>query len=709
MRSSWRTKRIWTYLLGVVALLACPIADASAQIRPNRGIRQAEPSLAENVKGLETDLARLNSRVNYEEQLHLDELKTLAAKAPANLEEASAERLREILKAFDAIPRDRRNSAVSGLATFQSTHKSLQAFVSSLPKPKTDQDEAKRGRDPALKLRTREQMQEQPKGNQPGVPGGNRNRELTKPAQIQNVRTWSGPVPCYIIPAPRPRGWEQRRVLSALDHLERDVFQGPEGAALRRSFPFGELKTAASVPKAGVESQRRLGELLKELNALSLDPAHRSQIRDESVADLHDHLRELVELANVDVPSVPLAPANDLAATELYGTVDNWKSAKWLIRLHIVACADDDGGRKSTMTKAQVQQGIALANKVFEPAQLRFVFDPEKDWEELKNTKINSWDLVEHDKNAAAYAKKPALQSKVVIYSAFGPDPVTPNGWAANGGTHVWVPSGGVASSTLCHELGHFLGHLYHTFPGDGRELVYGKDPSKITAANVDKMIADFIYDPSRNKSGTTTEQAMDGDGFTDTPPDPGADYWAAKWPGHVCDPAYPTATVPNPKGGPAWVFTPDRTNLLSYFFDCVEIPKLTSQQAAAILGRLEGTVPQSDGKDLKRLIAGQTAWSFPSGDLVIVGKVRNVGTATSIGGRTAVLESVGEANTANVPLGAPVTIGPLAPNDWVLVKVPMSGGLSWKGKACLKISPGDGNAANDTFCPEPYKAPPIK
>jgi hypothetical protein len=147
----------------------------------------------------------------------------------------------------------------------------------------------------------------------------------------------------------------------------------------------------------------------------------------------------------------------------------------------------------------------------------------------------------------------------------------------------------------------------------------------------------------------------------------------------------------------------------LSYFFDCPEMPKITSQQAAAILGRLEGTVPQSDGQDLKRLIAGQTAWSFPYGDLVIVGKVRNVGTATSLGGRTAVLESVGEANTANVPLGAPVTIGPLAPNDWVLVKVPMPGGLSWKGKACLKISPGDGNAANDTFCPEPYKAPPIK
>jgi hypothetical protein len=156
-------------------------------------------------------------------------------------------------------------------------------------------------------------------------------------------------------------------------------------------------------------------------------------VRNEYVVNFHNHLRDLVELSNLEIPKVPLTPPNDLAAVEIFGTVDNMKSANWILRLHVVACADDDGQRKSIMTKAQIQQGIAMANKVFEPAQLRFVFDPEKDWEELKSTKINSWDLVDHDKNAAAFANSAPLQSKIVLFSAFGPDAKTPNGWAANG------------------------------------------------------------------------------------------------------------------------------------------------------------------------------------------------------------------------------------------------------------------------------------
>ncbi|MHB8898313.1 MAG: hypothetical protein ACYC6Y_06160 [Thermoguttaceae bacterium] len=517
-----------------------------------------------------------------------------------------------------------------------------------------------------------------------------------------------GPVVCNIFQAPRPRGRERSEVLRALATVDRNVFTRPGGAALRRAFPFAELQSLASVPlEARGASQRRLGEMLATLNAMSLDAAYAPTVRDASVANLHERLRQFVDASQAGAPSPPPpAPANDLAATELYGTLDNWKSARWIVRVHVVACADDDGQRKSSITKAQVQQGIEMADKVFEPAHLRFAFDPAKDWEELQNTKINRWDIVDHDANARAFATKASLQGKVVLFSAWGPDPATARAGAANGGTHIWLPTDGFDPSGLCHEMGHFLGRLYHTFPGDGSELVYGTDPTKITAATVDGIIADFIYDTSRNTSGTTTEQALDGDGFSDTPPDPGCNYWGAKWPGMVCDPGFPTATVPNPKGGPAWVFTPDRANLLSYFFRCPALPTLTSQQAAAILGRLEGTVPQGDNQDLKRLIAGQIPGSASSGQFIIVGKVRNVGSATSTGGRTAVLESVGDAQTPNAPMGPPVPIGPLAPNDWVLVKVPMPDGLAWTGKACLKISPGDANPANDTLCPAPLQGP---
>ncbi|WP_146675571.1 hypothetical protein [Pirellula sp. SH-Sr6A] len=697
-------------MLGMFAWAVPQAEYASAQIRPPILPReQAATSLVQSVTNLETELARSNATPNVRELLHLEELKRLASRAPSDLDGGSADRLRRILNDFDGFQQNRRYSSVSSLSTFKTTHSGLQSLVASLPKQGAVQEEAKRALDRTLKPRTIEKPQEPPKVRMPDRVGGARENAAARLPQIAKEHTASGSIPCLISRAPRPTGTEKRDVIAALDLLQRNEFTIPGAARLHKTFPFHELRSLASGAKIEVQSQRRLEALLAEMNALSLDPNHASAMHHEVAANLHNHLRDLVDASNVGHPYSPPTPSNDLAAVELFGTLDNYKSAKWLLRLHVVACADNDGQRHSTMTKAQIQQGVAMANKVFEPAQLRIVFDPEKDWEELKNTKINSWDLVDHDKNAAAHAASPSLHRKIVLFSAFGPDAKTPNGWAANGGTHIWLPTNGIDPPGLCHEMGHFLGQLFHTFPGDGSQLVYGDDPSKITAANVDKLIADFIYDPNRNKSGTLTEQAMDGDGFSDTPPDPGADYWGAKWPGKVCDPGYPTATVPNPKGGPPWVFTPDRANLLSYFFRCPSQPTITPQQTAAILGRIEGTVPQSDNQNLKRLIEGQTPWSSGFGDIVIVGKIRNVGSMTSVGGRTAVIESVGDAQSGNAPLGPPVTIGPLAPNDWVLVKVPMPGGLSWKGSACLKLSHGDGNQANDTLCPEPYKAPQVK
>jgi len=696
MSSALRTRYYLSYSLGIFALVALHGHYVSAQVRKNlRPHDQAVQSLVRNIENMEGDLNRMNASRNVQEILHLQELKKLSVLAPDDRNRASSERLHEILKAFDSFSQDRRYSSIFGLSSFKMTHSGLQSLVASLPKQEAVQD-AKRSSD-------------QPRVIIPDRLAGKREKEGMRLPQIAHVRTPPGSVPCLISRAPRLSGAERRDVLLALDALQRNVFTRADGIRLRQSYPFTELQSLVSTPKLEVASLHRLATLLSELNTLSLDPSHLGSMRNESVVQLHNHLRDLVDLSNLEIPKLALKPANDLAAVELYGTVDHMKSAKWTLRVHVIVCADDNGQRKSVMTKAQIQQGVAMANKVFESAQLRFVFDPEKDWEELRNTKINSWDLVDHDKNAAAYAGKPALQSKIVFFSAFGPDAKTANGWAANGGTHIWIPTNGIDPAGLCHEMGHFLGHLYHTFPGDGSELVYGSDPSQITAANVDTLIANFIYDSSRNKSGSTTEKAMDGDGFSDTPPDPGADYWGAKWPDKVCDPGFPTATIPNPKGGAAWVFTPDRSNLLSYFFRCPTQPTITTQQTAAILGRLEGTVPQTDNRDLTRLIKGQTPWSSTFGELIIVGKVRNVGSSTSTGGRTAVIESVGDAQTGNVPLGPPVTIGPLAPNDWVLVKVPMPGGLSWKGKACLRINPGDENPANDTLLPEPYKAPVVK
>lgn len=525
-------------------------------------------------------------------------------------------------------------------------------------------------------------------------------RAVRRPVAARRVPAATAHVPCAVQQAVRPRDKERGEVLRAIAALDRGA--RPSFDAVRRAFPYTELQSLVSGPVSQAPARRRLAGLLAQLDALSLDPQRAAATRDPAVASLHARLRNLVS-ASVP-PGLIYTPAypNDLAATAIFGTLDNWKPVKWVLRVHVVACSDANGQHKSTMTKAQVQQGIELAVKVFEPAQIRLVFDPAKDWEEVKNTQLNQWD----DLAARAFVAKPALRNKIVLFSAWGPD-AQPNGWAANGGTHIWMSSGGGDAACLCHEVGHFLGNLGHTFPGPGNQLIYG-DLSKVTAENVDSVIANFIYDPSRNTSGVTTEQALDGDTFADTAPDPGNDYWEKKYgPGSSCDGSLPTATVPNPKGGPPWVFTPDRANLMSYFFRCPPIPTLTSQQAAAILGRLEGTVPQPDGQNLRRLIETQNPFAASSGDVVLVGKIQNVGTSTSSGGRTAVLESVvGGQATA---LGAPTPIPPLAPGDWVYIKVPMPGGAGWNGRARLSISPGDQNAANDTYFPEPYQAPIVK
>jgi hypothetical protein len=508
-----------------------------------------------------------------------------------------------------------------------------------------------------------------------------------------------------LLGVPRPRGTERREVLRTLATLENELLAQPAGATLRSAFPFGELRSLASVPlpELGAASEQRLGQLLAALDGVSLDTRYRAVMSDPSFGAMHEKVRDLVELSRKGL-KVP-GPAHDLAATEIFGSFQNLEMVKWLLRVHVVSCADDDGGYGATVTVGDVANCVALANQVFAPAHLRFAFDAATDWETVKNTALNRWD----DAACAKYVADASHRGKIVVFYGWGKDPAAKAGGAANAGTHIVAgPDAGPYAWTFCHEVGHFLGRLYHTFPGDGNALIYG-DLSKVTAANVDSVIADFIVNRAATNKGTV--EAMDGDGFSDTPPDIGNDYWEKKFgAGTSCNAAFPTATIPGPVGQ-SWAFTPDRSNLLSYFV-CAAVPTLTPQQIAGILGRLEGTVPQGDNQDLKRLIEGQVAWQHSSLDFVLVGKIRNVGTVPSSAGRTAVIEGVTtdpKTVPKGVPLGPPVPVPPLAAGDWMYVSVPMPGGTAWNGKACLTISPGDQDPSNDTFCPEPYKAPVVK
>ncbi len=115
----------------------------------------------------------------------------------------------------------------------------------------------------------------------------------------------------------------------------------------------------------------------------------------------------------------------------------------------------------------------------------------------------------------------------------------------------------GPGGGTLAHEIGHYLG-LFHTHPAWG--------PMK-------------DFDQIVEMAKTEGVAAFDGDLLSDTPPDPGPDYYLEKVSSDKC-------------GGPASfkiakvTFKPDRSNLMSYF-RCPPIT-LSPKQIAVIRKTLD-------------------------------------------------------------------------------------------------------------------------
>ena len=253
----------------------------------------------------------------------------------------------------------------------------------------------------------------------------------------------------------------------------------------------------------------------------------------------------------------------------------------WTIRVHAIPLSDNDGGRATTITREDFSAALERVNTIFAPADLRFAFDPDRDWQPRRSTALNSlhnggskwWE----GGNAVAAQHK----GKVVIFLRFGrkTDEGTPaNNWFAyppNTGQLVPVLAklptsnvdfvaitnqaskfGSSAGATLAHEIGHYLG-LFHTHPAWGRIAT-----ADVIALVKDKGIA-----------------ALDGDLLSDTPPDPETTYYKEKVSTDLC-------------GGPAkfeiegHTVAPDRTNLMSYF-RCAPV-SLSKQQIAVMRKTLD-------------------------------------------------------------------------------------------------------------------------
>lgn len=228
------------------------------------------------------------------------------------------------------------------------------------------------------------------------------------------------------------------------------------------------------------------------------------------------------------------------------------------IPLHVVLIRDDDGGRSARCTPDGFLPLVAAANGSFAPAGVRFSFNPANDWEVLDRTDLNNlsgtsqpdWGAVRSAANEVA-ALHPG---KLLVIMRHGPGP------HANAGGFSWWDynfvvvqgcedirhCGEFDDGMLAHEIGHYLG-LPHTFAGDPHETIEAAE--------------------ERLRSAGGGPEVFDGDGFDDTPPDPGLRI-------AECDAAMTEVTLNGER------FVLPRRNLMAYFR---ESGSLTPQQVERV------------------------------------------------------------------------------------------------------------------------------
>jgi hypothetical protein len=146
----------------------------------------------------------------------------------------------------------------------------------------------------------------------------------------------------------------------------------------------------------------------------------------------------------------------------------------WMtVRVQAVRCADDDGRRLTPIEPAQVGRWVAEANRVYAAARIRFVFDPVRDFTDLRDTRLNR--LMPGASASAGWERGVALArrfpGKMTVLFRYGDgDGPTGNGYSS--GDSGVVVLCGFESTAVCghqnlalfaHEVGHYLG-LDHTF-----------------------------------------------------------------------------------------------------------------------------------------------------------------------------------------------------------------------------------------------------
>ena len=253
-------------------------------------------------------------------------------------------------------------------------------------------------------------------------------------------------------------------------------------------------------------------------------------------------------------------------------------ATKYTIRIHVIPLSDTNGARANTVTAAKFATAVAGMNAIFEPADIRFAFDPEKDWHPRNDTSLNSLNNGGSSWWTGGNAVAKQHRGRMVVFLRWGKDQdKRANNWFAyppNTGqqqpAQAKLPTANVdfvacsndgngfenRGALLAHEVGHYLG-LFHTHPGWGNTDV----------ATIEDLVA---------KGGVA---ALNGDLLSDTAPDPGAFYYREEVDASAC-------------GGPASftikgkTVTPPRSNVMSYF-RCAPVT-ITAQQIQVVRSTLQ-------------------------------------------------------------------------------------------------------------------------
>jgi hypothetical protein len=181
------------------------------------------------------------------------------------------------------------------------------------------------------------------------------------------------------------------------------------------------------------------------------------------------------------------------------------------VRLQAIQVSDDDGKRTVRITPQQVKLWVDKANEIYAKASVRFLYDPDSDFAALKSTLLNdmtgdtdaNWQREVDFGNqvAARYA------GKLVMFFIHGPEQgATGGGFSSSNYNFVEMPSfndttvcGYQNIGVLAHEVGHYLG-LSHPFAMEFASL-----------QEAEAYLSAHGNGPN----------VFDGDGLTDTPPDP--------------------------------------------------------------------------------------------------------------------------------------------------------------------------------------------